>query len=382
MKQNLILILIALLFSGCVEPEENETRSKIEAVQNLDERADRIVQWRVRDSDTTFWFERGFEIKNRTGTIGGRASRNILSVESKFQFGEPLTAKIVSPRKFVLQLNEEQIVNAAAGNAIVTTVHTSVGRRHVFTRFSPRLNQFKGDHRIYILTAINAVYVGDKLTFRGRVNTAAGWELTDVRSPQKEATLSSQPSLHPFDFDAQSIAEILSDSVHLTLNAHDGARQYITKSANFGLRLIKLGTADLPPSQVWPRQTCHPEVHACLRNYKGDDFEICGYANQISACWGPHAIDFSQRLKEEINHLYETNSRLISAQHGRSRKTALARISPNKVGYVDPSESEDDAVNTDDILVYHPGVIYRRSSILWQGHYDKSGDFQFIEKLN
>ncbi len=382
-----LLLMIMGSFIACVgndasNPPPKDAFTSVE-VPLEDSRADRIERWRVRHSDTTFWFNPNVKINDKVGKINARSSRNLIGVISYFSSGETIQTTIVSPRIFELELNKGQIIKAASGEPIFTTVNTSVGKRHTLTRFAPRLNGFEGDHRIYVLGSMNATYVGNELAFRGRVATTDGWELLNVQFGKVPASLVYEPHLSPFDFNAELMPSILDEDQQITFTAYDGADQFVKKSVNFGLRLNRFAASDLSPYEVWPRESCHPDTHSCLRKYDGDDFETCGYANQISACWSPYAIDFSRRLGEEISGYYDENVLEMKSENRRSKRTALARISPNKVGQVDPLEDEDSANEQDETtIVYHPGVVFRGSSVLWQGHYDKNGDFQFMEKIN
>ncbi|GEM_PF-4362568 len=387
MKTHFFILAILLSFFSCVEAQDEQYEDQNDVLftqQDLkDSPADRIQQWRIRHSDTTFWFESKFREKNRRWTLVGRSSRNIKHIQSHFQSGEKIDVRTISPRKFEITLDANQVIRAAMGEPILSDVQSSVGTRSIFTRFAPRIQSLRGDHRLYVLSSINAVYVGDSLMFRGRTNTAAGWELIQSNFNQHEARILSEPSLTPYEFDADLLPEILTHQSELIFTAYDGNQQFISKRVEFVLKLVSFASADKKADLIWPSLSCEPEVAQCLKKYKKSNFETCGYARQVEACWAPKAVDFSRRLKREIEGQYKQKGREIAAMGGRTKRAALARVSPNKVGLDDPFEDEDYLPSPNDgFSVYHAGVIYRRSSVLWQGFYSKKGRFEALKKVN
>lgn len=383
--KKLSTILFALLVSitaACVEdtPTLELDASPPTTINETEGPADRVNQWHIRHTDTSFWFQNAFKMRKNQWKFEGRASRNISKISSKFENGDPVITKLISKRKFQVFIDAQQLVLAAKGERIFTTIETSKGNRFVSMRFAPRLKRTQGDKEVYVLPAMNAIFVGSDLRFRGRTSLRSGWELQHVRA-ENYAELKSEPRLTPFEFSADELPRILRTRKYVVFTANDGNQNTSEKRVSFHLRLIQLSSSELPPRVAWPKEPCQTPVRECLRTLDDQDFEKCGYANQVEACWVPHAVDFSHHLEAEISFIYDRDERKVAGRNGRTKASALSEISPNKIGMIDPFESED-AATYDGIVVYHPGVIYRRSSTLWQGYYNEDGNFEIIEKVN
>ncbi len=366
-------------------------------------RADaRTDGWKVKFETDEMWIDTRLEPRFEHGetfwVASGEFGASLGGVRGYGADGQPFHTVRLDDRRFEVVMNTEDVLRVISGGRIFLDFVTADFRMlHGSIVFAPRFARWDGTPRIFVYRAINPVYVGSELRFRGRAKVDDGHELEVIYTDDDAGPVQheEEPGKYRFDWTPHALllaADPPSDPVHFRV--HDGADRRVEKTAGIDLRLVTLGLTTKNPLDAWPAPTCTTEMRECLEGLEPtEDTESCGWANQVEACLGEGVYEpdgatpdrFIEDLREALRDWYGAHEDEVRARGGRTLESALEALETDDVGEVDNVEDGEHPGDYDpeyyDIF-YHSDPVYRDSARIWYGAYEPSGRLEAIWAVN
>ena len=397
-----LVMFVCLLVAACSgamethEPGHSETVD----VDYDDERADSSGSWKAKTRGFTLWVDT--EVSASTSrrqvfyTVRGRVSKNLTGVRAYDETGYHYAAVNVSDRKFEVTLDASDLLRLLSGRRLYFDFFPKSGAEstyHGMTAFAPRLGSFAGSTGIFVHRAVNPVLVGDELKFRGRIKTAAGYEMDFVYTDDDAGPLLRAEGARAYRFDWAPAELILAgdrsqDPVYF--RAADTAQTPVEKTAHLHFRLVQVGVGTHAPLQAWPPAVCAADVARCLAELPNGDTEECGWASQVRACAESvppsrraDAAAFEGDLEAAIRVYFADHAADVAAANGRTLTGALRAVDEANVGLVDRDEVDALGFDPDHHdAFFHPDPVYRDSPTIWYGVYDHGAELVAMFTVN
>jgi hypothetical protein len=274
--------LACLLLTACAP---DETPSEIEI--SGDEKADSVVELRVRAAETTLWVDRSVGWNGTRFVMRGRSSRDVVDGQGYIFddiYGE---FAAVGPRSFTLSWGSDvrglvegvdQLIGLQLPDRSIT------GRAVV----GPRLTGYSGSG-VTLVGELKPVISGGRVVYR-TVATASSkifWVGVDAAGVALTDWKLVDDTHVQIDLLEDHVLALAKSGGTLTVqvNLETGMR---AKHAHLELALRKLGITDQDAYEKWPPVTCTPSVKACLQALPAGttDLGSCGLARPVRACMG------------------------------------------------------------------------------------------------
>lgn len=278
-----------------------------------DEKADAATELRVRVDGITTWFRPTLTTYMGEGWqvfgLDGRTSRNLSSVFSfvpEDPFGE---ASAVSARKLHVDLADADVSQLLAGLGLRLQIVAGTKTVHARLQVGAELGTFAGSSKLWIQRALAPVWVGGQVVYRTEVKAPASLDTLAVRVGERAVagvlaqgagafagspasgseTDPSRAFAREFrvDFAFDDVAAAALPGGVITFQGRTASGATLTKTASLSVRVASAELTTDKPWEVWPTDSCAPEVAACVRATPGcglGDTATCGGARSVSLC--------------------------------------------------------------------------------------------------
>ncbi len=280
------------LFSACADGLSDPDIAFAEAGPS-DEKADAATELRLRVGGVTTWFRPTLTTYMGEGWqvfgLDGRTSRNLTSVFSfvpEDPFGE---ASTVSARKLHVDLADADVSQLLGGLGLRLQIVTGTKTVHARLQLAAELGTFAGSSKLWIESTLAPVWAGGRVVYRAHVETPRGLGALAVRIGGREVAgvLAAGPGAFRVDFTFEDVAAAALPGGVITFEGRDPSGTTLTKTAALRVRVASAELTADKPWEVWPTDTCRPEVAACVRATPGcglGDTAACGEARAVSLC--------------------------------------------------------------------------------------------------
>lgn len=252
-------------------------------------KADGASELKVRAGETSVWFRNALEVRGDTLVLRGRASRNVESghafvmddIYGDFAQPSARTFEVSWPVSYARMLIDG--VDLFVGLDFVHSAsRPDALAAHVVAR--PRLGSFTGSSQIYLVAALQPIFVDGRIVYRLRGTTQS--DMFSADSP--ELGVAQRVDARHFAFDVEpglALAHI-SDRTPLSVRVQLESG-FVEKHAVLGVALHELGLTDGDAYEEWPH-TCTDETRTCLQSQPAGtrDLAACGDAFELQACRG------------------------------------------------------------------------------------------------
>jgi hypothetical protein len=283
---------------GCLEIDEDDDIPEGEDgvgdydVVTTDDKADATSEIRTRIDGLTVWMDPvayTFEWEGNTyWRIDGRASRNLERVFTFVSDDVFCTADLTGKRTFTITFGDDHEINTIlSGMPLFITIDPVTGEEATAGLWiAPRTARWSGASSIYVKEAIDPVWVGGGLVYRGgaRLNSSWGGAIVTVdagTAPKK--TTQGQNVILDWTFDGMKMT-MAHEGTPLHVSAtRDGTT--VTRNAGIDVRTTKLGLTRGAAHEEWANE-CRPAVTACVQALPAGttDLSRCGSYRDILAC--------------------------------------------------------------------------------------------------
>ena len=344
------VLILPLLVCACADSVLDESGAADTAEAGEDGKFDSTGELRVRIDGMTLWVDTFARVEGegdeRVYVIDGRASRNLASVHSWVPddaFGQ---AEVVSARSFEVRLTSGHEQNTLlSGMPIFVDLTSTTGEpAHAAIWLSPRATRFAGSYKLYVHTAIEPVWSGGELSYRGQVTVPAGWQTSATVAGSSAPAVFSLDARHAgidYTFDQVSRAMV---GTPITITAGDGD-EVVQKAVGLSPRAVRIGLTRRDPREVWPPAQAD----------------------------GPSGETMAGDLRDWLIVHYQNHGADIVASGGNDLAAAQAAVDP--AAFEELADPEEDPHGHDfaDVRVYrHPDVIFPGSDLVWFVVYERS----------
>ncbi|MCE9673503.1 hypothetical protein LY474_37420 [Myxococcus stipitatus] len=284
----------AVAFTGCGDAGGEPAVEELVGVSEAAATATRIYATEA-SLELSFETMGTFETRNGVRSLilhatANRYLQNVFSFVPDDAFGQ---ANIISERRFEVVLPEGHELNSIlSGLPLFISVNTFTGTPTSYTakiEVYPRFFDFRGASSVYIEEAVDPVYVVngvDNLVYRGRADVLAD---SLVVTAEDGTPLVSRVDADTFRLDWSYSAVKQAMDPHttpLTFTASTLGGQSVQKTARLVARVTSLALTTEDPYQVWPSESCRPEVYSCIHSKPAGttDYGDCGSNRQVSRC--------------------------------------------------------------------------------------------------
>ena len=406
--RTLAITLVALCgFAACGAAADHEPPPVVTTTvatdhEREDEKADRPLHWTVKADDLQMWMyttlQPDWAEEGTTWRLRGEVNVEIETFRAYDERGRAFAAHMTGPRTFAVDFGPDRIVDVIAGARIYFDFFPRDAAPAIFhgtTRFAPRFTRWAGTRRLYVYRAINPVYSGNQLRFRGRATARRGHELVGAFTDDDAgpAITEEKPRKYRLDWSPHRLllaADPPDDPVYFDVT--DGAEAFYRKQAGIDLRVIQIGLTTGAPFEEWPPLRCEDEVRTCLQELgERHDTEACGYANEVEACFGvtdaPVGANeelFRRDLADEIVRWYDRHAADLRVRGARSKDAALAALESapiRRMSTLEHGESFAFDLEAFDVF-YVADPVFPDSERVWYGVYEPSGIVHRIYAVN
>lgn len=360
-----LLLILALLLSACVAPEDDEiVTDEAELPDDDGGKEDAASELYVRAGETSLWVDKAFVRATRDGASGlvmnGRTSRN-LTDGMGFVFDDVYGAwRQNSARTFDLWWTDSELASLIIGvNQFVRLqfVHSSSRPDSLTARVvaRARMTSFSGTGS-YLFTDVVPVVSGGRTVLR--VRGSATENILEVRAeigPDLIESKITDARHFAIDLPLDRAIPFLHSGADLEVSVRTATGNRI-KRGKMVLVVKKLGLTTGDAYDVWPAQTCEDEVRACLASSPSD---ACGEAIEVNACGGDTAaVTVTAELADaaiaaaepQLTQLRTDGTALVGADRSDALVTGARRVLDERigdlVGTVYPSAADRDAAVT------------------------------------
>ena len=258
-----------------------------------DEKADAATELRVRVDGFTTWFRPTLTTYMGEGWqvfgLDGRTSRNLTSVFSfvpEDPFGE---ASAVSARKLHVDLADADVSQLLAGLGLRLQIVTGTKTVHARLQVAAELGTFAGSSKLWIDSTLAPVWAGGQVVYRTQVKAPSGLAALAVRVGGRTVAgvLAEESGSFHVDFTFEDVAAAALPGGVITFQGRYSSGTTLTKTAGLSVRVTSVALTTDQPWEVWPTDTCTPDVAACVRATPGCDLgdtADCGDARAVSLC--------------------------------------------------------------------------------------------------
>ncbi len=387
--------LLATLAAGCVDdlgddvPEGEDGLGDHDDGAGDDAKADGTGEVRARIEGLTVWMDpAAYRVASGAWIVEGRASRNLAEVFSFVPDDAFAEAAITGKRTFTLTFRDGHELNTMLSGlplfVKVTPVTGAPATAAVWLQ--PELARISGSTKINLHSAIEPVWVGGELAYRGVATTTNGWAGLAVTvsggvAPTVRARTARTSELD-WAFDGLlASADASSDRVRVTAS-RQGVVVEKTAAIDFAVQRLALTRRD--PYEVWQRD-CDDDVRACLIALPDGavDAGDCGSYREVQACGGiehagpPAAAQLVTDFRDYLVYWYGEHGADVVASGGNDLAAAQAAVDAAGFELVtDPAEDPSGHDLTQTWVLRHRDVTFPGSDRVWFVAYEKvSGGF-------
>lgn len=390
----LLLLILFFVSAGCVDEDSPVETTTLEFP---DGPADGLSTLQLRADGLTVWVAPAATvgIRGETFIIDARLSHSIKNLSASVN-GVDVATRVVSARKFALDLSAEALSSNLTELPLIVRLETTSGRVfHLMFGLQGRFRNAAGSSKIHVWQNILPVSKGGTIMLRGRVTTRGEFvnvggsndddtEPTSARESSTKWALDFAPSSLPW---AGSPTE---DALQIWAQAADNTR--VQRSAEIHFEVVRLGVTSGNPSDAWPQPTCRAKVLKCVQaRGQAADFEGCGKVQEVQECW--HTLPetpvvssarFAADLRHALVAYYVDHGDEVVGAGGNTLQQAQALVDDASVDEVlDPEEDPYGHDFTTTRVFRHRDVMFPGSDIVWFGAYTReTGALQSVYEYN
>ncbi len=287
--------LLAVLGAACAAAGDADV-AETEVSPELESKADAAGELSVRAGDTTLWVSKTIQFREgpngKEFVLRGRTSRTLTDGYA-FIFDDVYGAfEQKSPRVFetMWSLGEvRSLVDGVDQFIRMTFAHSSTRPDSLTARavVRPRLGEFTGSSKIYLVAELTPVVVAGEVVYRiyGRTYGANREIRLVVDNADVGVVTRDGDERFSIDLTPRLALQLIESNTDLQVIA-DFATGGVDKHGKLGLGLKKLGMTAGDVEVAWPPAACAAATKSCLTALPKTALDLgsCGEAIKVNAC--------------------------------------------------------------------------------------------------